>query len=121
MSPAGGGRNGGSFVFAGGGGEGRGSTESERPAPFIGQARHMCPHVLGMKNGKEHCLFYQFAGTSSSRSIVPGSKENWRCLDIQVLQNVRVIDGEWHTASNHSRPQTCVDIVDAEVDYAPAA
>ena len=29
-------------------------------ATYNGYYREMCPHVLGTKNGKQHCLFYQF-------------------------------------------------------------
>jgi hypothetical protein len=90
-------------------------------AKYKEHVRHMCPHVLGWKNGKEHGLFYQFAGTSSSKSIVPGSQANWRCLDIEELEEVQILDGEWHTASNHSRTQTCVDEIDVEVVYTTAA
>ena len=89
-------------------------------AYYHGHRREMCPHVIGWKNGKEHALFYQFGGTSSSRAIIAGSKDNWRCLDISELSDVEVIDGPWHTASNHSRPQTCVDEIYAEVPYRAA-
>lgn len=85
-------------------------------ATYKGYYREMCPHVLGLKNGVMHCLFYQFGGDSSSRQIVPGSSQNWRCLDINALEDVSIHPGAWHTASNHSRPQTCVDQIDAEVD-----
>jgi hypothetical protein len=79
----------------------------------------MCPHVLGTKNSKLHGLFYQFAGQSNSRPIQPdGSPDNWRCIDISALVDVKIIDiGAWHTAPDHSRPQTCVDFVDAVVAY----
>lgn len=79
--------------------------------------REMCPHVIGKKNGKEQALFYQFGGQSrSDPGITPGSPNNWRCLPIDGLSNVTVKDGQWVTAENHSRPQTCVDEIDLEVD-----
>jgi len=77
--------------------------------------REMCPHALGTKNGKEHCLFYQFGGQSSSGPIIPGSDNNWRCIPVNGLSNVSVRDGKWHTAYNHSKKQTCIDHVDVEV------
>jgi len=87
-------------------------------ATYGGHVRELCPHAIGMKNGKEHALFYQVGGTSSTRPIgPPGSKQNWRCLDLSKLQNVGVKDGEWGTAPNHSRPQSCVDEIDVEVEY----
>lgn len=84
-------------------------------ATYNGHRREMCPHVLGMKNGREQALFYQFGGSSSSGMIVPGSTQNWRCIPISGLINVEVRDGAWHTASNHSTPQTCVDTIFAQV------
>jgi hypothetical protein len=88
-------------------------------AYYNGQYREMCPHVLGMKNGKRHALFYQFGGQSNSRRIQPdGSSDNWRCVDIDALSNVKVVDVDtWHSAPDHSRPQTCVDIVDVVVAF----
>lgn len=85
---------------------------------YKGHHREMCPHVIGTKNGNEHALLYQFAGTSSSRPLGPsGSGHNWRCLDIVELSQVSIQPGPWHTAPNHSRPQSCVDVIDLEVTY----
>ncbi len=88
-------------------------------AHYHGYYREMCPHVLGTKHGKQQCLFYQFGGHSSSRPIQPdGSPANWRCIFIDELANVRIIEIDtWHSAPDHSRPQTCVDYVDAVVSY----
>lgn len=85
-------------------------------ATYKGHHREMCPHVLGTKHGVTQCLFYQFGGHSSSGQIVPGSPKNWRCLILDELEDVSIRPGSWHTGSNHSRPQTCVDRIDAEVD-----
>ena len=85
-------------------------------ATYKQQHREMCPHALGTKNGKQQALFYQFGGESNSRPIEPdGSSANWRCLEIAQLSNVRLFDDYWHTAPNHSRPQTCVGDIDVEV------
>ena len=84
-------------------------------ATYQDHHREMCPHVLGLKNDRRQALFYQFGGTSSSGLDPDGSAKNWRCID--DLQNVVVVDGEWHTAPNHTRPQTCVDEIDVEVDF----
>jgi hypothetical protein len=78
--------------------------------------REMCPHCLGEKSGSINCLFYQFAGESSTRPIIPGSQENWRCIDISKLKDVSLKEGPWHTAENHSKKQTCVDDVYCEVE-----
>lgn len=86
-------------------------------ADYDGFFREMCPHVLGMKNGKEHALFYQFGGGSRSGLAPNGSPANWRCIDILKLANVQTKQGTWATAANHSRPQTCVGDIDVEVAY----
>ena len=86
-------------------------------ATYNGNKREMCPHALGTKNGRTQCLFYQFAGESSSGQITLGSDENWRCIPVDKLENVSIREGEWYTSDNHSRSQTCVDSVDVEVSY----
>jgi hypothetical protein len=86
-------------------------------ATYSNLERIMCPHVIGLnKRGQEQALFYQYAGDSASRPIEPdGSPVNWRCIEISKLSNISVRDGSWHTAPNHSRPQTCVAQIDVEV------
>ena len=86
-------------------------------ADYRDHARFLCPHVLGKKGGREQALFYQFAGQSSTGLGPDGDPANWRCMFIEELSNVTVQDGDWHTAPNHSRPQTCVDDIDAEVSF----
>lgn len=86
-------------------------------ATYDGFRREMCPHVIGHKNGAEQVLCYQFGGDSSKGPIREQTKNNWRCITISKLTNVSVRDGEWFTYENHSRPSTCVDIIDIEVAY----
>ena len=88
-------------------------------ATYRDRIRIMCPHVLGTKRGRQQALFYQFAGDSSSGLGPDGDPENWRCMFLDELSNVNSADakGEWHTAPNHSRPQTCVDQIAAEVTF----
>jgi hypothetical protein len=86
-------------------------------ATYNGHYREMCPHVLGTKRGRQQVLCYQFAGTSSSGLAPAGHPDNWRCVIIANLRDAQIRDGEWHTAPNHSRPQTCVDAIDVEVVF----
>ena len=86
-------------------------------ATYNGYAREMCPHVLGKKRGRPQALFYQFAGQSKSGLEPDGSPNNWRCVFLDKLTNVSTRVGAWHTAPNHSRPQTCVDEIDVEVSF----
>jgi len=88
-------------------------------ATYRGRVRVMCPHVLGTKRGRYQALFYQFAGDSNTGLGPEGSTENWRCMFLDDLSNVTSADahGEWHSAPNHSRPQTCVDAIEAVVSF----
>jgi len=86
-------------------------------ATYQGYDREMCPHVIGRKNGRAQALFYQFGGESSSGLGPVGSDGNWRCIPIDQLENVQVRKGPWYTGSNHSRRQTCVGTIEAEVTF----
>lgn len=86
-------------------------------AVYQGHYREMCPHAIGTKHGKRQALLYQFGGSSSSGLGPPGSWGNWRCVRVDELEDVQVRDGEWFTGSNHSRMQTCIDIIDVQVSF----
>lgn len=79
--------------------------------------RELCPHAIGTKNGRQQALFYQFGGSGSKGPVVPGAPSNWRCLPVDGLRNINVHEGEWYTAENHSKVQTCIDHIDVEVSY----
>jgi len=81
-------------------------------ATYKGHQRQMCPHVLGWKDGRLQCLFYQFAGWSRTGLAGFGSPENWRCIPVDDLQSATAVRGPWHTAANYSQmEQCCVDKV----------
>lgn len=84
-------------------------------ASYAGHFREMCPHALGRLGGRYRCLFYQFGGAGASPRGDDGSASNWRCMDLDALTGIRIVDGEWHTGLNHARPQTCVGEIDFEV------
>lgn len=79
---------------------------------YRGCRRECCPHTLGLKRGKKHVLTYQFGGHSNT-GLPPGGQ--WRCMDVDEISDLIVRDGPWHTGVSHTRPQTCVDIIDVEV------
>jgi len=85
---------------------------------YRGSLREMCPHVLGTTNGSPNALMYQFAGESKAGLKQDGSPDNWRCLRVDELSHVAVrkSNGEWHTASNYSAMQSCVDKIDVRVN-----
>jgi hypothetical protein len=85
---------------------------------YRGSLREMCPHVLGTTKGSPNALMYQFAGESKAGLKQDGSPDNWRCLRVDELSHVAVrkSNGEWHTASNYSAMQNCVDKIDVRVN-----
>lgn len=86
-------------------------------ATYLGKHRILCPHVIGTKNGIWNVLSYQSGGESSS-GLSSNPADNWRCMRVSELSTVVSAPyHEWQTAPNHTRPQTCVDVVDTEVAY----
>jgi hypothetical protein len=83
-------------------------------ATYQNYERIMCPHVIGYKKGVMNALFFQFAGGSKSGLPAGGM---WRCIHLDELTDVSAAPGEWHTAPDHTRPQTCVDNIIAEVVF----
>jgi hypothetical protein len=85
---------------------------------YHGSVREMCPHVLGKTKGSPYALMYQFAGETKAGLKPDGSPDNWRCIRIEEISNaaVRTSEGEWHTASNYSAMQTCVNEIDVRVE-----
>lgn len=93
------------------------AVANKRPieARYHGRPRLFCPHRLGRNKEKQvRVLCYQYGGESESGLEPPGSPGNWRCIALEKLSKVRLLEDAWHTASNHSRPASCV--VDADID-----
>jgi hypothetical protein len=61
-------------------------------------------------------LCYQYGGESGSGLQAAGSPANWRCVALEKLSRVELLEGVWQTAPTHSRPQTCVAEVDVEAE-----
>jgi hypothetical protein len=84
-------------------------------ATYDGRRRLLCPHRLGRNRERQtRVLCYQYGGGSQSGLEISGSPANWRCLVLEKLGNVKVLDEGWRTAPNHSRPASCV--VEADID-----
>jgi len=64
--------------------------------------RLLCPHRLGRsKQGQLRVLCYQYGGESESGLQPAGSAANWRCIAIEKLSAVKLLEGSWRTAPNH--------------------
>jgi len=93
------------------------AVANRRPvrATYKGCLRLFCPHRLGRNRaGQLRVLWYQYGGETESGLEPTGSPANWRCVVLEKLASVELLDGSWKTAPNHSRPATCV--IDADID-----
>lgn len=85
----------------------------ERPRLF-------CPHRLGRNQADQlRVLCYQYGGESETGLEPIGSPANWRCVVLEKLRAVERLEGSWKTASNHSRPASCVVKADIDVEDQP--
>ena len=81
---------------------------------YDGYARELCPVVLGhSRQGEEKALTFQFAG-ESSQTLRQGG--DWKCLSLSKVRDVRLREGPWMSGDSHQRPQSCVEIVDLDVN-----
>ena len=86
-------------------------------AVYHSRERWFCPHRLGRNHEGQVCvLCYQYAGESSSGLQPAGSPANWRCIALEKLSRVELLEDAWYTAPNHSRPQTCVAEVEVDAE-----
>jgi hypothetical protein len=97
----------------------RTAVVSKRPirAVYQGRERWFCPHRLGHNHESQiRVLCYQYSGQSGSGLQSAGSPANWRCIALEKLSRVELLEGAWHTAPNHSRLQTCIAKVDVDAE-----
>jgi len=89
-------------------------------ALYRGRKRLLCPHLLGWDRQRRlQVLCYQYGGDSDTGLQPAAPSENWRCLAVENLSQVELLDAPWQTAENHSRPQTCIEDVELDVDDYP--
>ena len=87
------------------------SVDRKKPieASYDGRHRLLCPHRLGRNSkGELRVLCYQYGGESRSRLQQSDASANWRCMVVEKLRQVRLLEEKWRTAPNHSRPASCV-------------
>ena len=90
-------------------------------AVYQGRLRLFCPHRLGRnRDGRLRVLCYQYGGDSRSGLEPTGSPANWRCIVLEKLSRVKLIEDVWRTAPNHSRPTSCVVEADIDAEDQPA-
>ena len=80
---------------------------------YQGFRREICPIILGYSDGVEKALTFQFAGDSSSRLPSSGA---WKCMFLAEVSSASLRDGRWHSGKSHQSSQTCVKVVDYDVN-----
>jgi|SRR5579862_4122307 len=89
-------------------------------AVYQGRLRSLCPHRLGRnREGRLRVLCYQYGGDSGSGLQPVGSPENWRCIALEKLTRVKLMEGAWRTAPNYSRPASYVAAADIDAGDHP--
>lgn len=86
-------------------------------ANYQGRYRLFCPHRLGRnRQGQLRVLCYQYGGESQTGLDRAGSPANWRCVALEKLSRVGLLDHGWRTAPNHLRPASCATEVDIDAE-----
>jgi hypothetical protein len=89
-------------------------------ATYQRRLRLFCPHRLGRNaEGQLRVVCYQYGGESQSGLEPVGSSANWRCVALEKLSKVKLLEDVWRTAPNHSRPGSCVTQSDIDVEDHP--
>jgi len=89
-------------------------------ALYRGHRRLLCPHLLGWNRQQRLLvLCYQYGGESETGLKPAGARDNWRCLAVEHLTQVELLDDPWQTAENYSRPQRCIEELELDVDASP--
>src|SRR5215467_15031208 len=89
-------------------------------ATYQRRPRLFCPHRLGRNtDGQLRVVCYQYGGESQSGLQPTGSPANWRCVALEKLSRVKLLEGAWRTSPNHSRPASCVAEADIDAEDQP--
>ena len=81
---------------------------------YQGHEREICPAILGRTGLEEKSLVFQFAGRTSAGPIPPPG--DWKCFALAEVRNAMLRDGRWHSGSAPSSHQTCMNMVEYDVN-----
>jgi hypothetical protein len=99
------------------------AMREERPVActYQGHIREICPVMLGRDGLTEKALVYQFGGSTSRGRI---TKPDWKCFKLDEIEDAVLIEGRWHSGSQHSEAQHCMKMVEYDINpnspYSPA-
>jgi len=88
---------------------------------YQGHRREICPVMLGRTSLEEAALVFQFGGATSDG---PLRKPDWKCFRLSEVRDAVLQDGKWHAGTDHSAAQSCMKMVEYDVNptspYNPA-
>jgi hypothetical protein len=89
---------------------------------YQGHRREICPILLGRTGLEEKALVFQFGGSTSAGPVSPPGA--WKCFRLAEVRDIALRDGPWHDGARHSASQSCMKMVEYDVNpdspYAPA-
>ena len=99
------------------------AMRTKRPVSCVyqGHKREICPVMLGRTSLEEKALVFQFGGSTSDG---PLGKPDWKCFKLAEVRDAQLATGNWHAGSEHSQAQSCMKMVEYDVNpaspYSPA-
>ena len=85
-------------------------------AMYESRQRLLCPYMLGRnKEGQHRLLGYQYGGASGSGLHRKDGRGDWRCLALEKLSEVRLLETPWQTADTGARRPNCIDQIELTV------
>ena len=89
-------------------------------AMYESRQRLLCPYILGRnKAGQLRLLGYQYGGASGSGLQRKDGRGDWRCLALEKLSGVRVLEAPWQTADTGTRRPNYIDRIELAVPDQP--
>ncbi len=93
------------------------AMRKKRPVSCVyqGHKREICP-----RNARPHEPRGEGAGLPVRRVDQRGAdrKPDWKCFKLAEVRDAHLIDGRWHAGTEHSEAQTCMKMVEYDVNPA---
>ena len=86
---------------------------------YHGHERVLCPHVLGFKNGRAKVLAYQSDGTTSQGALPDDTRQRWRSLFVDEIENPEITNDAWESADNYTPNTNAIDHRELAIQQPP--
>ena len=80
---------------------------------YDGLPREICPIILGHSGSEEKALVWQIDGETSGGPLL---RPDWKCFFLANVSDAEWRDGKWEAGSRHQQRQSCVRVVDYDVN-----